>query len=233
MIFANTEFYYTSPDLISDNNIIIADEEAKHLIKVMRHTINDEIYVTNGEGYVYKAIIKKINKNEVLAESIELYSHDNNFNNITFYIPILKISDRFEFALEKCVELGITNFVIFNSEKSYKRGAKLERWNKIALSAMKQSLRSYKPILKLTDKLSIKTDHSNIIFEQLAKVRLKNYLIENLNNDKQKINFIFGPEAGLTEKDKKTFGDYTQISLTNNRLRTETAIVTAASIICT
>ena len=73
--------------------------------------------------------------------------------NIFFCIPKLKYSDRFEFALEKCTELGITNFIIFDSERSIHKSDKKERWEKIVLSAMKQSLRSYLPNITVINSL--------------------------------------------------------------------------------
>ena len=64
MIFSNTEFYYTSPKLISDKAIIITDVEAKHISRVMRHKVDDNILITNGEGKIYQSVIKNITKNE-------------------------------------------------------------------------------------------------------------------------------------------------------------------------
>ncbi len=92
------------------------------------------------------------------------------FPNITIFIPILKSSDRMETALEKCVELGFTNFVIFSAEKSPKKGIKLNRLDKIALAAMKQSLQSNKPkiVCPELDEFFKQKNVQNIMFDQLA-----------------------------------------------------------------
>ncbi len=236
MIFSNTEFYYTSPKLILDKAIIIADVEAKHISRVMRHKVGDEILITNGEGKIYQSVIKNITKNEVIAESKKVFTQENKLSNVTFCIPILKTSDRFEFALEKCVELGITNFLIFSAKKSYKRGVKLERWDKILLSAMKQSLQSYKPKIDVTNSLqkTLQQETNKIYFEQNSELSIENYLNEKSNSNllrDEKTFFVFGPEGGLTDEELNADENNIQLKLTSNRLRSETAIMHTASIL--
>lgn len=77
-IFSNTEFYYTDPKNITGSEIILEDEESNHLVKVMRHSVNDFIFVTNGEGKVYKSKLIKIEKRFSLLEKIETYSQKKN-----------------------------------------------------------------------------------------------------------------------------------------------------------
>lgn len=236
MIFSNIEFYYTNPELISSDNIIITGDEAKHLAKVMRHSVNDEIYVTDGMGKVYKSVIKNITKQEVVSKIEEIYHQENKLNGITFCIPILKASDRFEFALEKSVELGITNFLIFSAAKSYKRGIKLDRWERIVISAMKQSLHAYKPEIEFAADIreSVPEQAQTIIFEQTSKISFQDYFInENKIKLLQKENtfFLFGPEGGLTKEEIDSFNNAKLMSLNENRLRSETAIITAAALL--
>ena len=236
MIFSNTEFYYTQPKLISSNNVILTGEEANHIVKVMRHSVDDEIYITDGTGKVYKSVIKNITKNEIIAEVKKVYQQKNKLANLTFVIPILKSHDRFEFALEKSVELGITNFLIFSAKKSCKRGIKFERWERIIISAMKQSLHAYKPKIGFADNIrgAIPASSQIIIFEQNTKRSLQDYFGES-NKTKllQEGNtfFIFGPEGGLTKEEISSFNNAELITLNKNRLRSETAIVTAAALI--
>ncbi|MCB9219340.1 MAG: 16S rRNA (uracil(1498)-N(3))-methyltransferase [Ignavibacteriales bacterium] len=228
-IFSNTEFYYTDPKNITGSEIILEDEESNHLVKVMRHSVNDFIFVTNGEGKVYKSKLIKIEKRFSLLEKIETYSQKEKFPNITFYLPLLKSADRFEFSLEKCIELGITNFKLFIAEKSYKNKINIIRLEKISVAAMKQSLQAIKPRINFIKDLKISDTSLNIIFDQNAENKLSESLGTIL--EKKNINFIFGPEGGLTtteiEKLKNTYNVY----LTKNRLRAETAIVSAASIL--
>ena len=225
---SNIELYY-SAQITNNNLIIVEDDDFKHIVKVMRHALGDEIYITDGLGKIYRSKISEIKKNSLSSEIEETINHDNKFSNIIFCIPKLKSNDRFEFALEKCVELGITNFIIFDSERTIAKGNKIERWNKILISAMKQSLRSYLPNISLRNSVEeIKNlQGEKIIFEQNSAetfLRFKNDL-------SKKYYFVFGPEGGLSENELNLFEENEKYNLSSNRLRSETAVIKCASIV--
>ncbi|RKY90040.1 MAG: hypothetical protein DRQ01_09845, partial [Ignavibacteriae bacterium] len=115
---SDIELYYTPPELIAKDKITLADDEFKHCCKVMRNSIGDAIYITDGEGNIYKTEIEKIEKNSLYGKICETISYKNELKNIFFCIPKLKNPDRLKYALEKCVELGITNFILFESKRT-------------------------------------------------------------------------------------------------------------------
>lgn len=226
---SNIELYYTPPNLCSDNEVSIIGDEYQHITKIMRHKTGDEIYVTNGLGKIFIGKIKSINKDSVAVSIIRFIKYKNKYENIFFCIPKLKSQERFEFALEKCTELGITNFIVFESKRTVAKSKKIERWNKIIISAMKQSLRSFKPTIIISDSLSeiIKQEGQKIILEQNSN---KNF--SNVNIDPQKnYFFIFGPEGGLTDEEIDFLGKDNIYRLADNRLRTETAVIKCASLL--
>ncbi|MBI1933930.1 MAG: 16S rRNA (uracil(1498)-N(3))-methyltransferase [Ignavibacteriales bacterium] len=234
MTFSDTEFYYSSFQINSNEQIKIIGEEAKHISAVMRHKVDDEIYVTNGNGKVFKCRITSINKNEILLKLIDNYTLQNKFSSITFYIPILKFADRFEFALEKSAELGIKNYKIFSADKSHNRGVKIDRWQNILISAMKQSLQSFIPKVEFIELKNQNIDNDrNIIFEQKADLSFSNFLLELKGklSKSENINLFFGPEAGLIKSDIDKIANPVFVKMNDNRLRSETAIITAASLI--
>ncbi len=91
---SNIELYYSSPSFLVDNKITIRGDEAKHIIKVMRHSIGDEIFITNGKGSIFKSIINNIDDLSIKAEIAEELKYDNKFKNLIFCIPKLKNPDR-------------------------------------------------------------------------------------------------------------------------------------------
>ena len=227
--FHSTEFYYAEPTDVMGTEIILRDDESRHAINVMRHSVDDELNVTDGQGNIYNCNILQAEQSKTLLRVNSKLTLENNYENYKFFLPILKTSDRLEFAIEKAVELGITDFGIFSSENSYKRSVKINRWEKIAVSAMKQSLRAFKPKIDYHDSLKdLKLKNQRVIvFDQLSEKRL-----ESANNlDKVKTNFIFGPEAGLSKNEIELFPDIMLLCLSDSRLRTETAVITAASIL--
>ena len=225
---SNIELYYTPLQNISKNKILIEGEEYTHITKVMRHSVKNELYVTDGKGKIYSGLISKIDKKNMELEIGNILTFENRFKNISFCIPKLKSNDRFEFALEKCAELGITNFIIFDSERTISRTNKIERWEKILISAMKQSLHSFLPNIEMHKFNNIVNFQGNkVAFEQSASKKIN----ELINIPDEAYYFIFGPEGGLSERELNFFEGENIYKISDNRLRTETAVVSAATLI--
>ena len=228
MPLSNIELYYSSQEQISDEIISLVGDEFKHTVKVMRNSVGDNLYITTGTGLIFKTEITSIENDKLSARIIETIQKENKFENIFFCIPKLKNPDRFKFAIEKCVELGITNFIIYESARTIAKGTNIKRWEKIALAAMKQSLRAYLPNIKVVKNLSViaELNGEKIIFDQTAKRKFKSRFITD-----RKCYLIFGPEGGLTENEINIFDTDLIYSLSDHRLRSETAIVKVASLI--
>ena len=200
---SNIELYYTLPSNCEEHQIRIEGDEFNHIVKVMRHSVNDLIHVTDGVGHIFECEVNKLSKELLILNIKKIYSYKNEYPNIIFCIPKLKNPERFEFALEKCTELGITNFIVFESSRTVSKANKIDRWNKIVLSAMKQSLRSYLPQISILNSLSeiLAQEGKKIIFEQNAEVKFENKFI----NPSKKYFLIFGPEGGLSEEEISNF----------------------------
>jgi 16S rRNA (uracil1498-N3)-methyltransferase len=202
----------------------------------MRHKVGDSIYVTDGYGTIYQSSISSIEKRNVIAEVVESTRYENKFAGIWFCIPRLKSADRFEYALEKSVELGITNFIIFDSTRTVAKGEKIERWEKILIAAMKQSLRAWLPKIQYVKSINeiVKLKGTKILFDQNAEQSFQQYLLANGKElNANSYFFIFGPEGGFASEECRVLNEELTVRLTENRLRSETAIVTAASLLTT
>ncbi len=229
---SDVELYFSEHISQSSGKIYISGDEARHIVRVMRHSEGDQIFVTAGKGKFYRTKITGIGKNEIVADIINIKGYDDKFKNIYFCIPILKNFDRLEFALEKSVELGVTNFIIYRAKRSGPKNPKLERWQKIVTAAMKQSLRSYLPEISYRENLSDLQNERIIFFDQNADEKTFDWLENNVkNNLLEKTFFVFGPEGGLTEDEMKNFPTSKKLQLTKNRLRSETAIITFAALL--
>lgn len=228
-ILHNIELYYTPPGMKDNNVLRIEGEELNHILRVMRHKTGDELYITDGEGHIFRTSVTNVSSHYVETIINEEFKYDNKTSNLYFCIPKLKSTDRFETALEKCTELGITNFIVYESERTIAKGSKTERWKKIVISAMKQSLRSFVPQIHPVDSLNeiIIQKGNKILFSQEAD---RMFTIDAINNSIKNY-LIFGPEGDFTEGEKKLFNKAEFYNLGDNRLRSETAIIKCASII--
>lgn len=226
---SNIELYYSEEGNFNGPIVSVYGDDFHHITRVMRHAAGDEIFITNGSGKIFACNIVEIGNRDLTAQIGKEYPYENEYANITFCLPKLKSSDRFEFALEKAVELGVVNFIIFNSVRTVSRGSRIERWNKIAVAAMKQSLRSYLPVLSEVKSLQEITSLGGelVAFEQNVSRSFSELKIDRGKN----YYFIFGPEGGLDGNELGLFKDKQLFKLAGNRLRTETAVLKAASML--
>jgi len=224
---SDIELYYTPKELVAEDQLILTGDEFHHSVNVMRNSVGDILYVTDGKGYILTSKITSISENKLSARIIERRIFENKARNIWFCIPILKNPDRLKFAFEKSVELGITNFILFSSRYTISKKLNPEKYHKVVLAAMKQSLRVFLPRI---DSASfndiIKLDGHKILFDQNAKQEFDGKL--NSNNQTY---YLFGPEGGFDENEIESLEQENRFSLSSNRLRSETAIIKCASIL--
>lgn len=224
------ELYFAS-EVFRDEKASITGDEVRHCITVMRHSLGDIIYVTDGNGSILKGSISGIEKSLVHLDVLDVKKYHNRLQNLRFFIPHIKNPQRLEFAIEKAVELGITEITVFDSRRSVAKGGKLEKWNKFATSAMKQSLRSFRPQISYVESLRKIEEFpgEKILFDQKASMGLDDFLSLEYN-EKLSYCFIFGPEGGFAEQELADL-TFRELKLAPNRLRSETAVISAASVL--
>ncbi len=226
------ELYYF-PELSEDLNLIKFDvEEFHHLVKVKRTIIGDEVFVTNGNGFIARTKLIRIFKNGCECVVVSYEKFDKPDQNLIALIPLLKKIERFEFGIEKLTELGITEIYPYYSARTIKGNIKVERTKKIIISAIKQSFNPFLP--KISDVSS---------FENLLKHDFNDSLIlygdpngENLFQVDQKLNLrnikniliTVGPEGDFSESELELLKSKKGIpvKLGKNKLRSETALIT-------
>ena len=225
----NIELYITSSYSEANRFFEITEDEFHHATKVMRNRVGDKIYSTNGIGQIFEGKISEITKTNLVAEIVGKVSFKNNLDSFTLCIPNLKNSERLKFALEKSIELGFTNFIFFNSERTIGKKINKIRLEKISLSAMKQSLRSYFPKISIVESIieMQNINYNTVLFDQSSSNKIKDF-----NFDKnQKYLLLFGPEGSLSDNEIKKINPDLILNLGKYRLRSETAIVKCVSII--
>lgn len=224
---SDIELFYS--EQISSDSIALIDDEFYHCTKVFRKKIGDNIFVTDGKGKVYHCNIETIFKRELKANIISVKSFEEKFPNYYFCIPMLRNKDRFRFAIEKLIELGITKIILYKAQRAVADKINSDKIKKISTETIKQSLQAFLPAIKTIFSLEElnKLEGQKIIFDQKCEKKFDKKFIDST----QKIYFIFGPEGGLTEEEIKSLSDKRCFSIAENRLRSETAIVKVASIV--
>lgn len=224
---SNIELYYTPSGFIRGDELILTEDELHHSVNVMRNSVGDLLYVTDGKGIIYKSEITSISRKQLSAYILEKKEFGNKTENVWFCIPALKNQDRLKFAFEKCVELGITNFILFTSSQTISKKVKAEKFQKTTLAAMKQSLRAFLPKITVSsfDEI-INSNGVKFLLDQNAKQEFDGKI-----DMSKPAYFLFGPEGGFDEKEIGPIEPQNHFSLSTNRLRTETAVIKCASIL--
>jgi len=220
---------FYNPDI--SNIFTLPAEESKHCIKVLRLKIGDIVHLTDGIGNLYTSIIIDDNFKRCILEVIETKpEYGKKDFKIHMAVAPTKNIHRFEWFLEKVTEIGIDEITPLICENSERRVIKTDRLNKIIISAMKQSLKSYLPRLneavKYSDFMAQETGVSKFIAYCSEDHR---DLFKDVYDQNSDCIILIGPEGdfSLNEVDMALSNDYKPVSLGSSRLRTETAAIAA------
>ena len=214
----------------TDNEIIVNENDSRHILKSYRKGIGDILNFTNGNGLLAECkIIEKGKKIKVKIVKIS----KNKPNKVSIHIAIspLKNPSRFEWFVEKATEIGINEITPIITKYSEKKKVNHERLERISISSLKQSNQLFKPKINSTEKFSdfIKNNSDQKI---MANLKTKNILEKESINSNQ-ICLIIGPEGGFSDDEiqEAKNNKITEISFGKNRLRSETAAIYGLSIL--
>ncbi|QBN20298.1 16S rRNA (uracil(1498)-N(3))-methyltransferase [Flavobacterium nackdongense] len=205
-------------------------EESKHIVKVLRKKDTDILFVTNGAGLLFKTEITLASDNKCTVQILEVEKATPSKFHLHLAVAPTKMNDRYEWFLEKATEIGIHEITPIICDRSERKVVNSERFEKILLTAMKQSNVLFLP--KLNEAISFKefikrkNEGLQLIAhcEETDKKSLKSVLEPNEN-----VTLLIGPEGDFSEKEIALAleNNFIPVSLGNTRLRTETAAVVA------
>lgn len=210
----------------------IQEQEHIHLAKSLRKQVGDEVFIVNGNGQLFKALVLAISKKSTSVELLELIKESSEKSNLTIAIAPTKQLDRYDWFIEKSIELGIGSIQPFFSQNSERRILKLEKIKLKAIAALKQSLRLSLPSIMSPEKLEdVLNKSKDFEVKLIAYTAEKQLSIKDFISTKKTI-VLIGPEGGFTKMEVKKAQEkgFIPISLGENRLRTETAGVFTASL---
>jgi 16S rRNA (uracil1498-N3)-methyltransferase len=216
----------TSP---ADFCILDADE-SQHCIRVLRLKQGDRIFLTDGKGNLYEGEIQEDHPRRCTVQILNV-SHDDKEKKSLLHLAIAptKNISRLGWFLEKATEIGIDEITPLICEHSERKTLNTGRLQKILISAMKQSLKTYLPLLNQPKTFieAIKTGESSqkfIAFYDEPHPHLKDVYVKGKNTL-----ILIGPEGDFSEKEILAALDqgFVAVNLGHNRLRTETAGIVA------
>ena len=236
--------FFITQDQIEKNTAKILGEDVKHIANVLRLKKSDNIIICNKDtNYSYEAKINEIAKEYIMCDIIKIIDKTVESNvSVDIYQGLPKM-DKMEYIIQKATELGVKNIYPVSMErcivKTDKKSEmkKIERWNKIAEAAAKQSKRDFIPkvenIINIENicKNAKKYDIIIVAYENENKNTLKTVLKKLNVQNKLNIGVVIGPEGGIAEDEIEELSKAeAQIASLGNRiLRTETASLVVLS----
>jgi 16S rRNA (uracil1498-N3)-methyltransferase len=236
---SSRRFLLSTPPV--DSKAVLAGEEAHHLAHVLRAQPGRVVELIDGSGRVWQGIVDHIDTDRVSLESVKLLPPENAPETRISLIQSLCKAEKLEWILQKATELGIPEIYLLEAERSVLRipkekiAARIERWQKIALAATKQSRRSNVPVLHLPARPAaliglIRADLKIILSENERCSTLKSILRES---SWKSAALCIGPEGGWTSREEEAFiqAGFRPAGLGSAILRTETAAIVAMAIL--
>ncbi|MGN0032566.1 MAG: 16S rRNA (uracil(1498)-N(3))-methyltransferase [Candidatus Limimorpha sp.] len=215
--------------------VSFSEEESKHCVKVLRMQEGDRFCVTDGKGSLFDAeLVDAHPKRAVACLSNQRPGYDNRDFKLEIAMAPTKNNERTEWFLEKATEIGVDRVRLFKSFHSERREANVERFRKVMVSAVKQSIKSNLPdiddVVSFSELISQPFDGQKFIawIDDGVKIQLCDAYKKGNN-----ALVLIGPEGDFTkeEVDSAVQNGFVPVSLGEARLRTETAAVVSCHTI--
>jgi|AntAceMinimDraft_1070359.scaffolds.fasta_scaffold13994_3 16S rRNA (uracil1498-N3)-methyltransferase len=239
------ELFYDDQLEASDSFLEIVDAEAKHINRVLRKSIGDELHLTNGKGLLVRGVIIVSTKVSVSLKLVDAQQLVKPEPKIHLWFGMMHTADRLEFALEKVTELGVSSINLVKTMHSQPSGIiKKNRLDQKVVGALKQSHGVFRPDLNFYENIDAALKNISLSDHVLGLVahevdfenRKRKNLIELVDNFPQKqkeVHLFIGAEGGFNNKEVSAMllSGCSTVSLGSKRLRAETAAILGIGIL--
>lgn len=224
-------FYTTGTE---GDKLLLSEQESHHCVKVLRTREGERVYAVDGLGGFYEAVLIEANPKKC---KLSIESETKDYSPLPYELHIgiapTKSIDRFEWFLEKATEIGVSSITPILCERSERKFVRPDRLEKVVISAMKQSMKAYKPMVhqavQFKDWLRGDTANTRLIAHCIEGEKTNLWQMDLSNS----LSISIGPEGDFSQAELDLAQDkgYKEISLGDYRLRTETAGIVACSAV--
>lgn len=211
----------------------LCEEESAHCVKVMRHRVGDVVYVSDGNGARYECRLSRADARGCGLEVLSVTRKGQVDSRLTMAVAPTKNIDRFEWFVEKAVEIGVHRIIPMETERSERSRVRLDRLQRLVLAAAKQSLKDFLPVVEeITPFADVVRNSTGRKFILHCADTPKPHLFTSVKPAEDTV-VLIGPEGDFspTEVGAALRGGFEECTLGPERLRTETAAVVATNIV--
>lgn len=226
--------YFYVPNAAQETEL--PQEEATHALRVLRLKAGDEIFLMDGEGAFYRALVSLATNKRCIYEILESMPQQRAWQgHIHLAIAPTKMMDRIEWMTEKATEIGFDEISFLNCKFSERKNLRADRIEKIVISAVKQSHKAWKPVVNdmqsFKDFITTPRPGRKFICHCYEEVEKKDFFSELQKPwtaeqpEGADITVLVGPEGDFSIDEVRLAleNGYESVSLGTSRLRTETA----------
>lgn len=206
--------------------------ESRHIAKALRKKQGDILQVTNGLGDLFTCELQIVSDKECIAKILDSKSDKKRSYTLHMAVAPTKTNDRFEWFLEKATEIGVEKITPILCQHSERKQIRLDRYEKIIESALKQSLQTFlpklNPLTPIADLYALSKKYDAIFIAHCEEDAPRISLKEKLEPQKRYL-ILIGPEGDFSKEEikKARENNWQEVSLGTTRLRTETAAIVA------
>ncbi len=227
--------FYAGPDAaLAAGTLALPPDESRHIVRVLRRRTGDEIRVVDGVGNWYRVRLTEASQDCAKGTILEARKDVGELPlRLTIGMAVLKNRARYEFFLEKAVELGARRIVPLVTSRTVAQGLRQDRARQIMISAMKQCGRCRLPRLEVPLPLEEVYARGAAGLGLLCDGSAPAALSGALGRMPNRVTLLVGPEGGFSREEvarAKTSG-FVPVSLGPRRLRAETAAVAAMALV--
>lgn len=234
--FMALPFFYKEDIAAGAEQVILDEDTSKHIVQVLRMQNGEQLQLTDGKGNLFTGVITDNNRKRCAVAILQTTNLQPQTRKISIAISLLKNTSRFEWFLEKATEIGVSEIIPLVCARTEKTAFKYDRMKSILVSAMLQSQQCWLPVLQEPIKfnqLVQAASHPQKLIAHCEETGVKQAL-STLQPVSASAIILIGPEGDFTpEEIQLALGNnFSAATLGNTRLRTETAGVVAASLLC-
>jgi 16S rRNA (uracil1498-N3)-methyltransferase len=232
-------FFYLSEYKPGDAGIVLDEDNSRHIIQVLRMQKGQQLQLTDGHGRLLTATIMDDHKKKCrvrVDDTVLLPARDRK---ITIGMALLKNASRYEWFLEKATEIGVTGIIPLLSDRTEKQHFRQDRMQNILVSAMLQSQQTWLPVLypptRVEEVIREAKQERRLIAHCLEEGERRSLaeLVHSTDAMTEQL-ILIGPEGDFTKPEIAGALEhgFLPVTLGETRLRTETAGVAAAALMC-
>jgi 16S rRNA (uracil1498-N3)-methyltransferase len=227
-------FFYV--ENLESASLILNEDSSRHIVQVLRMQKGEKLLLTDGKGKKAEAEIIDDNRKRCAVNIMAVEAENERQNGVAIAISLVKNASRFEWFLEKATEVGVSEIIPLICERTEKEKFRYDRMHGILVSAMLQSQQCWLP------ELHEPTEFKKIISEKNYQQKFIAHCIEG---EKRSLTFepvnrltrqliLIGPEGDFTSAEIQLAlqNNFQPVALGHTRLRTETAGIVAAALLC-